>query len=82
MEGVSFLFPKPDEPEPKGKATPRPCGQIWMIRRFTSAQLFPQSAGASKRTIQVQAITAHEGWHLWIATDFFAESIKSQAIRD
>jgi hypothetical protein len=53
-----------------------------MIRRFTSAQLFPQSAGASKRTIQVQAITAHEGWHLWIATDFFAESIKSQAISD
>jgi Histidine phosphatase superfamily (branch 1) len=40
----------------KGTMIPRLCGQIWMIRRFTSARFFPQSAGASKRTIRVQAI--------------------------
>jgi hypothetical protein len=55
-----------------------------MIRRFASARLFPQSAGAKQRTIQVQAIKASAGWHHGksVATDFFAESVKSQAIRD
>ena len=30
-------------------AAPRLCGQLWMIRRFTSARLFPQSAGAKQK---------------------------------
>jgi hypothetical protein len=39
-EGIS---PKPDEPEPKNATPPLGCaGQRWMIRRFTSARLFPQ----------------------------------------
>ena len=33
----------------KGDAAPRLCGQLWMIRRFTSARLFPQSAGAKQK---------------------------------
>jgi hypothetical protein len=43
--------PKPDEPEPKkrGDAAPQLCGQLWMIRRFTSARLFPRSAGAKQK---------------------------------
>ena len=28
---------------------PRPCGQFWMIRRFTSAQFVPANAGAKAK---------------------------------
>ena len=52
----------------KGDAAPRLCGELWMIRRFTSAR---NQRVQSKRTIQVQAITAYAGWHcgISIATD-------------
>src|SRR5712664_2815052 len=31
------------------KLLPRPCGQFWMIRRFTSAQIVPANAGAKAK---------------------------------
>src|SRR5258708_3448997 len=31
------------------KTLPRPCGQFWMIRRFTSAQFVPANAGAKAK---------------------------------
>lgn len=45
-------FPKPAKPEPKAgedKTHPRPCGQFWMIRRYTSAQFVPANAGAKAK---------------------------------
>src|SRR6266446_1462382 len=33
----------------EGKRLPRPCGQFWMIRRFTSAQIVPANAGAKAK---------------------------------
>ena len=77
-------LPKPAEPEPKGSTYPRLCGQIWMIRRFTSAQFFPHERVERVRTQWVQAITACRSLHdfLSIATDFCAESVKSQVVRD
>ena len=32
---------------------PRPCGQFWMIRRFTSAQFVPANAGAKAKNRSV-----------------------------
>src|SRR6202040_2400437 len=31
------------------RSLPRPCGQFWMIRRFTSAQFVPAKAGAKAK---------------------------------
>ncbi len=65
IEPPTFCHPRTDEsvpclvlpaalsaaiaPEPKGDAAPRLYGQLWMIRRFTSARLLPQSAGAKQK---------------------------------
>jgi transposase len=81
----AIIKPKPAEPEPNrqnnslGRA-----GKLWMMRRFTSARLFPHQRVQRVRTLCVQAITAYRALHreLAIARDFFAESVKSQAIRD
>jgi hypothetical protein len=68
----------------KGDAAPRLCGQLWMIRRFTSARLFPQSAGAKQKN---RSGSGHYGIcrvapRHFNRNGFFAESVKSQAIRD
>ena len=67
----------------KTKPIPWPFGQVWMIRRFTSARLFPHQRVQRIRTLWVQAITAPRALHcdFSIATDFPAEIVKSQAIR-
>jgi hypothetical protein len=55
-----------------------------MIRRFTSARLFPQSAGAKQKN---HSGSGHYGMgrvalRHFNRNGFFAESVKSQAIRD
>jgi hypothetical protein len=56
----------------KASRTPRPYGQIWMIRRFISARLFPRSAGAKQKNHSGSGHYGIGGWHhgLPIATDF------------
>ena len=68
----------------KAKVFLRLYGQNWMIRRFTSARLFPHQRVQRVRTLLVQVITAHALSHhdTSIATDFCAETVKSWAIRD
>jgi hypothetical protein len=39
----------PTIPSRTQKPPPRLCGQIWMIRRFTSARLFLRSTGAKQK---------------------------------
>src|SRR6478672_3021672 len=68
----------------KGDATPWLCGQLWMIRRFTSARLFPRSAGAKQKN---HSGSGHYGackvaLRHFNRNGFFAESVKSQVIRD
>jgi hypothetical protein len=68
----------------RGDAAPRLCGQLWMIRRFTSAQLFPQSAGPKQKN---HSGSSHYGicrvaLRRFNRNGFFAESVKSQAISD
>ena len=63
----------------KGDAAPRLCGQLWMIRRFTSARLFPQSAGAKQKN---HSGSGHYGicrvaLRHFNRNGFFAESVKS-----
>jgi hypothetical protein len=46
--------------------------------------IIPAISGCKQRTIQAQAIAAYAGWHggSLNRNGFFAESVKSQAIRD
>src|ERR1700719_699218 len=39
----------PNQTGGEDKTLPRPCGQFWMIRRFTSAQFVPANAGAKAK---------------------------------
>ena len=58
---AAAVDPKPAKPEPnrgEDKTLPRPCGQFWMIRRSTSAQLFPQTRVRRPRTLWVQRFSA------------------------
>ena len=55
--------PKPAEPEPNrfsDTLTPRLYEQFWMIRRSTSARIFPPVRVQNKRTLWVQAISARQ----------------------
>ena len=68
----------------KGDAAPRLCGQLWMIRRFTSARLFPQSAGAKQKN---HSGSGHYGSRRvalrhFNRNGFFAESVKSPTESD
>ena len=66
------------------RSLPRPCGQFWMIRRFTSAQFVPAKAGARPRTLWVQRFSARPWLHSSAtpATRFFARLVTSQLVRD
>jgi TolB-like protein len=55
-------IPKPGRAGTKqvnsGTLNPRPYGQFWMIRRSTSAQIFPRTAGAEEKNPVGSAISA------------------------
>ena len=80
FDDLSVPEPKPAEPEPNRQIySLGHAGKLWMIRQFTSARLFPHQQVQRVRTLCVQAITASLALHhkFSIATDFFAESVKS-----
>jgi ribosomal protein L11 methylase PrmA len=51
LVGQNLVFLSRMNRNHEGKGPPRLCGQIWMIRRFTSARLFPPQRAQRKRTM-------------------------------
>jgi hypothetical protein len=76
--------PKPDEPEPKGKANPSAVRANLDDPPIHIRPIFPPSAGAKQKNHSGSG--RYGGWKLpsrpFNRNGFFAESVTSQAIRD